>query len=102
MTFVFTKCDKMKGGKAKRPDENIRDFQELMRQTYRNILHGSGQTVPPVWAEMSFFCICHSYGTTGITRILVKYLQIYPLLEMVFDYGEMIEEHEMSVTNFYC
>ncbi|XP_057478189.1 LOW QUALITY PROTEIN: GTP-binding protein At2g22870-like [Actinidia eriantha] len=35
MTFVFTKCDKMKGCKAKRPDENIRDFQELMRQTYR-------------------------------------------------------------------
>lgn len=34
ITFVFTKCDKMKGGKGKRPDENIRDFQEAMRQNY--------------------------------------------------------------------
>lgn len=35
MTFVFTKCDKMKGGKGRRPDENIRDFQELIRENYR-------------------------------------------------------------------
>ncbi|KAJ8769280.1 hypothetical protein K2173_002484 [Erythroxylum novogranatense] len=35
MTFVFTKCDKMKGGKGKRPDENIRNFQELVGQHYR-------------------------------------------------------------------
>ncbi|KAG6393420.1 hypothetical protein SASPL_147661 [Salvia splendens] len=35
MTFVFTKCDKAKGGKAKRPDENIRDFQQLIRESYR-------------------------------------------------------------------
>ncbi|KAH6763345.1 P-loop containing nucleoside triphosphate hydrolases superfamily protein [Perilla frutescens var. hirtella] len=36
MTFVFTKCDKLKGGKkAKRPDENIRDFQQLIRENYR-------------------------------------------------------------------
>lgn len=34
ITFVFTKCDKMKGGKGKRPDENIRDFQEAMRENY--------------------------------------------------------------------
>ncbi|XP_073152816.1 GTP-binding protein At2g22870-like [Henckelia pumila] len=34
MTFVFTKCDKMKGGKGRRPDENIRDFQELIRENY--------------------------------------------------------------------
>ncbi|CAL5430858.1 unnamed protein product [Camellia sinensis] len=34
MTFVFTKCDKMKG-KGKRPDENIKNFQELMRENYR-------------------------------------------------------------------
>ncbi|GMP70793.1 hypothetical protein CsSME_00029493 [Camellia sinensis var. sinensis] len=27
MTFVFTKCDKMKG-KGKRPDENIKNFQD--------------------------------------------------------------------------
>lgn len=36
MTFVFTKCDKMKGGKTK-PDENIRAFQELIRQNYKHI-----------------------------------------------------------------
>lgn len=35
ITFVFTKCDKMKAGKGKRPDENIRVFQELIRQNYR-------------------------------------------------------------------
>lgn len=35
MTLVFTKCDKMKGGKRTRPDENIKNFQELMRQNYR-------------------------------------------------------------------
>ncbi|CAH9108452.1 unnamed protein product [Cuscuta europaea] len=37
MTFVFTKCDKMKGGKAKPPDENIREFQEFLRQNYKYI-----------------------------------------------------------------
>ncbi|XP_039032029.1 GTP-binding protein At2g22870-like isoform X1 [Hibiscus syriacus] len=31
MTFVFTKCDKMKASKGKRPDENIKDFQEVIR-----------------------------------------------------------------------
>lgn len=36
MTLVFTKCDKMKGGKAKRPDENIRDFQQLIREHYKH------------------------------------------------------------------
>ncbi|GMH06349.1 hypothetical protein Nepgr_008189 [Nepenthes gracilis] len=35
ITFVLTKCDKSKGGKGRRPDENIRDFLELMRQSYR-------------------------------------------------------------------
>lgn len=35
MTLVFTKCDKMKGGKGKRPDENIKSFQELIRQNYK-------------------------------------------------------------------
>ncbi|XP_022149441.1 GTP-binding protein At2g22870 [Momordica charantia] len=35
MTFVFTKCDKMKVSKGKRPDENIRDFQQLIRQNYK-------------------------------------------------------------------
>ncbi|XP_027092898.2 GTP-binding protein At2g22870-like [Coffea arabica] len=35
MTLVFTKCDKMKGGKAKRPDENIRNFQQLIRENYK-------------------------------------------------------------------
>ncbi|KAM3341279.1 GTP-binding protein [Capsicum galapagoense] len=36
ITFVFTKCDKMKGGKAKRPDQNIRDFVEFIRQNYKH------------------------------------------------------------------
>ncbi|XP_059305962.1 GTP-binding protein At2g22870 [Lycium ferocissimum] len=36
ITFVFTKCDKMKGGKAKRPDQNIRDFHELIRENYKH------------------------------------------------------------------
>ncbi|KAK8661931.1 hypothetical protein V6N13_091519 [Hibiscus sabdariffa] len=35
MTFVFTKCDKMKASKGKRPDENIRDFEELIRENYK-------------------------------------------------------------------
>uniref|UniRef100_A0A7C8YWP3 EngB-type G domain-containing protein n=1 Tax=Opuntia streptacantha TaxID=393608 RepID=A0A7C8YWP3_OPUST len=35
ITFVFTKCDKMKGGKGTRPDENIKSFQELIRQNYK-------------------------------------------------------------------
>ncbi|KAJ4844191.1 hypothetical protein Tsubulata_000864 [Turnera subulata] len=36
ITFVFTKSDKMKGGKGTRPDENIRNFQQLIRQNYRH------------------------------------------------------------------
>ncbi|XP_058082890.1 GTP-binding protein At2g22870 [Magnolia sinica] len=44
MTFVFTKCDKMKGGKGKRPDENIRNFQELIRKYYQE---------PPPWIMTS-------------------------------------------------
>lgn len=35
MTLVFTKCDKVKARKGKRPDENIGDFQQLIRQNYR-------------------------------------------------------------------
>ncbi|KAL6512883.1 hypothetical protein OROHE_019673 [Orobanche hederae] len=35
MTFVFTKCDKTKGSKGRRPDENIRNFQEIIRENYR-------------------------------------------------------------------
>ncbi|POO00678.1 GTP-binding ribosome biogenesis protein [Trema orientale] len=34
LTFVFTKCDKMKVGKGKRPDENIRNFQQLIAENY--------------------------------------------------------------------
>ncbi|XP_015890403.3 GTP-binding protein At2g22870 [Ziziphus jujuba] len=45
ITFVFTKCDKTKGSKGKRPDENVRDFQELIRQNYRQ--H------PPPWIMTS-------------------------------------------------
>ncbi|CAK7339734.1 unnamed protein product [Dovyalis caffra] len=44
MTLVFTKCDKMKGGKKTRPDENIKNFQELIRQNYR---------VHPAWIMTS-------------------------------------------------
>ncbi|CAI9763376.1 unnamed protein product [Fraxinus pennsylvanica] len=35
ITFVFTKCDKMKGGKGRRSDENIRNFLELIKENYR-------------------------------------------------------------------
>ncbi|KAM5576847.1 GTP-binding protein [Rosa sericea] len=35
MTFVFTKCDKMKGGKGKRPDENLRDFKQFIAENYK-------------------------------------------------------------------
>ncbi|KAK2382950.1 GTP-binding protein [Trifolium repens] len=35
VTFVFTKCDKMKVAKGKRPDENIKDFQEIIKQNYK-------------------------------------------------------------------
>ncbi|XP_043709184.1 GTP-binding protein At2g22870 [Telopea speciosissima] len=44
LTFVFTKCDKMKGGKGKRPDENIKDFQELIVKNYPE---------PPPWIMTS-------------------------------------------------
>ncbi|KAJ8645670.1 hypothetical protein MRB53_007418 [Persea americana] len=44
MTFVFTKCDKMKASKGKRPDENIRAFQELLRKYYKE---------PPPWIMTS-------------------------------------------------
>eukprot|EP01018_Ginkgo_biloba_P001884 Gb_20375 [translate_table: standard] len=39
MTFVFTKCDKRKKRKngGKRPEENINDFQNLIRESYREI-----------------------------------------------------------------
>ncbi|KAF8040683.1 hypothetical protein BT93_B2803 [Corymbia citriodora subsp. variegata] len=42
LTLVFTKCDKMK--KGKRPDENIRSFQEVIRENYRE---------PPPWIMTS-------------------------------------------------
>ncbi|KAK1439036.1 hypothetical protein QVD17_04851 [Tagetes erecta] len=35
MTIVFTKCDKMKNSKGKRPDENIKSFQELIKENYK-------------------------------------------------------------------
>ncbi|KAH6808301.1 P-loop containing nucleoside triphosphate hydrolases superfamily protein [Perilla frutescens var. frutescens] len=51
MTFVFTKCDKLKGGKkVKRPDENIRDFQQLIRENYRQ---------HPPWIMTSSVTGCH-------------------------------------------
>ncbi|KAF9621131.1 hypothetical protein IFM89_016625 [Coptis chinensis] len=44
MTFVFTKCDKSKGNKGNRPEENIKDFQQLIRENYRT---------PPPWIMTS-------------------------------------------------
>ncbi|KMZ65017.1 GTP-binding protein [Zostera marina] len=38
MTLVFTKCDKIKGGKGTRPDANIRAFQDLLKQFYKEPL----------------------------------------------------------------
>ncbi|CAI9118334.1 OLC1v1019893C1 [Oldenlandia corymbosa var. corymbosa] len=35
LTFVFTKCDKTKGGKGKRPDDNIRSFLQLVREYHK-------------------------------------------------------------------
>ncbi|AEC07367.1 GTP-binding protein [Arabidopsis thaliana] len=35
MTFVFTKCDKMKATKGKRPDENIKAFQQIIRENFK-------------------------------------------------------------------
>lgn len=35
ITFVFTKCDKVKGGKGTKPIENVRNFQDLISQSYR-------------------------------------------------------------------
>nr|XP_043606913.1 GTP-binding protein At2g22870 [Erigeron canadensis] len=35
MTIVFTKCDKVKNSKGKRPDENIKSFQELIKENYK-------------------------------------------------------------------
>ena len=36
MTLVFTKCDKRKKKKngGKRPEENVQDFQELIREFF--------------------------------------------------------------------
>ncbi|CAN6541992.1 unnamed protein product [Malus baccata var. baccata] len=44
MTFVFTKCDKMRAGKGKRADENLRDFQQFIKDNYH---------VPPPWIMTS-------------------------------------------------
>ncbi|KAK8943922.1 GTP-binding protein [Platanthera guangdongensis] len=44
MTFVFTKCDKAKGGKGSRPSDNIQQFHELIRTCYRE---------PPPWITTS-------------------------------------------------
>ncbi|KAJ6818022.1 putative LRR receptor-like serine/threonine-protein kinase [Iris pallida] len=44
MTFVFTKCDKVKGGKGTRPDENVKHFQDLINKYYQE---------PPPWIMTS-------------------------------------------------
>ncbi|XP_047317164.1 GTP-binding protein At2g22870 [Impatiens glandulifera] len=35
MTIVFTKCDKVKNSKGRRPDENIENFHEVLRENYK-------------------------------------------------------------------
>ncbi|KAF6137414.1 hypothetical protein GIB67_036451 [Kingdonia uniflora] len=35
MTFVFTKCDKSKGGKEHRPDKNIQEFEKLIKCNFK-------------------------------------------------------------------
>ncbi|XP_074295262.1 GTP-binding protein At2g22870 [Silene latifolia] len=44
ITFVFTKCDKTKGGKGAKPVENIKAFQDLMSKNYKQ---------PPPWIMTS-------------------------------------------------
>ncbi|KAL9229852.1 hypothetical protein vseg_005274 [Gypsophila vaccaria] len=44
LTFVFTKCDKIKGGKGARPIDNIKAFQDLMSKNYKQ---------PPPWIMTS-------------------------------------------------
>ncbi|XP_072991735.1 GTP-binding protein At2g22870 [Typha latifolia] len=44
MTFVFTKCDKIKSGKGKRPDDNIKHFQDMISKFYQE---------PPPWIMTS-------------------------------------------------
>ncbi|OEL26916.1 GTP-binding protein [Dichanthelium oligosanthes] len=44
LTFVFTKCDKVKKGKGGRPDENIKVFQETISGLYPE---------PPPWIMTS-------------------------------------------------
>ncbi|OMO91015.1 hypothetical protein COLO4_18701 [Corchorus olitorius] len=63
MTLVFTKCDKRKKKKngGKRPEENVRDFQELIR--------GFFQTAPP-WIMTS------SVTNQGRDEILLHMAQL--------------------------
>ncbi|KAE8802114.1 GTP-binding protein [Hordeum vulgare] len=51
LTFVFTKCDKVKKGKGGRPDENIKEFLENIGSLYPR---------PPPWIMTS--------STTGLGR----------------------------------
>ncbi|XP_047085612.1 GTP-binding protein At2g22870-like [Lolium rigidum] len=51
LTFVFTKCDKVKKGKGGRPEENIKEFQENIKLVYPE---------PPPWIMTS--------STTGLGR----------------------------------
>ncbi|AQL08310.1 GTP-binding protein At2g22870 [Zea mays] len=44
LTFVFTKCDKVKKGKGGRPDENIKEFHETISGLYPD---------PPPWIMTS-------------------------------------------------
>ncbi|KAD3640869.1 hypothetical protein E3N88_30092 [Mikania micrantha] len=51
MTIVFTKCDKVKNSKGKRPDENITSFQQLINEKFK---------IHPPWIMTS--------STTGLGR----------------------------------
>uniref|UniRef100_A0A7C9D472 EngB-type G domain-containing protein n=1 Tax=Opuntia streptacantha TaxID=393608 RepID=A0A7C9D472_OPUST len=63
MTLVFTKCDKRKKKKngGKRPEENVQDFQELIRESF--------ETVPP-WIMTS------SVTNQGRDEILLHMAQL--------------------------
>ncbi|KAK1316370.1 GTP-binding protein [Acorus calamus] len=51
ITFVFTKCDKMKGGRGNQLNENLKKFQELISKNYKET---------PPWIMTS--------GVTGLGR----------------------------------
>jgi GTP-binding protein len=53
LTFVCTKCDKVKKGKGGRPNENIKEFQETISELYPD---------PPAWLMIT--CVT-GFGCDG-------------------------------------